>query len=48
MKVPEDISYDGPKQKKRVTEYLDSLDWVAVVNADNKRFICPKCSQEEM
>ena len=48
MKVPEEISCDGPKKKEWITEYLDALEWVSVSNADNKRFICPKWSQEEV
>ena len=48
LRVPEEISWDGPKKKEWATEYLDALDWASVSNADNKRFVCPKCPQEEV
>ena len=44
LKVPEEVSWDGPQKKEWVAEYLDALEWVSVSNADNKRFICSKCS----
>ena len=48
MKVLEEISCDGPKKKEWITAYLDALEWVSVSNADNKRFICPKCVQTDL
>ena len=45
LSFPEEISWDGPRKKRWVAQYLDSLEWVIVVNDANKRFICPQCSK---
>ena len=45
--IPEEIC-DTHKRKVWVAKYLDSLDWVEVTNASNKRFVCPTCAMEKM
>ena len=46
--VPEEFSWDGARRKEWAMEYLDTLDWTVVSNHDNKRFVCPKCSEDEV
>ena len=45
--APEDI-WDTHERKVWVHEYLKYRHWVAVLNTENKRFICPKCTNEEL
>ena len=41
---PADLYWDSQQRKHWVHEYLNDLGWMVVSNQDNKRFICPNCT----
>ena len=44
-KKPTSMPHWGPDQRRFIADYLENLNWPIILNAENKRFICPACSK---